>query len=1046
MLVFGFDIGTTSVGSAVVRIDVQRSQGSILRLGARIFPEARDPDGTPLNQQRRAKRMMRRQLRRRRQRRKALNGALSDAGLLPRFGGSDWQKIMKLDPYALRKKGVSEVLSAVELGRALYHLAKRRHFKARDLKEDDDQIETSQDEKKEQPNREETVQLLKSNGLTLGQWLADRPERQRKRGVHATRDFVAAEFDKLWQAQSAHNAQLRDPAFRKQIEQITFFQRPVFWRKATLGQCPLEPSAELCPQGSWLSQQRRMLEKLNNLAIAGGNSRSLDATERAAILATLQTQGSMSWSVVRKALEPLFKTRGESAKAIKFNLELGGDEKLLGNPLEAKLTEIFGAQWSNHVRKSELRREIHRRLWAADYGEIGAQRVVIRDDADRKARRRAARDSFVRDFGVTDTEGDALAALKLPQGWERYSTEALEKMLPMLERGVRFGALLASPEKQWVEWRDTNFPNRVQPTGEFRNRLPSPSDKEEMRRLSQLRNPTVVRIQNELRKVLNNLIGLYGKPDLIRVELTREVGLSKKERKELDAANRKRERRRKDAEKDLVANGFALPSRDDIEKWLLWEECGKFDPYSGRSIGFDDLFKNNVFQVEHIWPRPISLDNSFANKTLCHRDWNQRKAKRTPFEAFGGLDEWQAMKDRVWKRVSEKAMPKRKAVRFCWDKPLPEDFTNRQLNDTGWAARAVVKQLKTLWPDLGSTAPVTVQPVTGRVTAHLRRLWQLNNILSDNGEKTRADHRHHAVDALVVACAHPGVTQVLSRYWQAMDDPRRVAKEPSIDPPWPTIRQDAEKAAAEIVVSHRVRKKVSGPLHSEMPFGYTGQDVIKNGIPLRVYVKRVPVEQLSVATLKIRSPEEITRTAKFVVRDEKIRKVLLGHLEITGDPEKAYPPYPRVSPDGPEIRKVRVLTTRQENLMVPVANGHAESGNNHHIAVVRKSDGTIGFEVVSLFEAMRRLSKHEPVVRRSHNGAEFVMSLAQGEAVIFPSGDEHEGCWVVVGISANGQIQVERGTDADHSTFFQPRVSSLVAKNVRKVSIDPIGRIWPAYD
>ncbi|MDR2857040.1 MAG: hypothetical protein LBV50_04240, partial [Novosphingobium sp.] len=78
--IWGFDIGTTSIGWAVIEYDVTRALGRILGMGARIFPEARDPDGTPLNQTRRQKRMMRRQLRRRRERRKALNRLLAEAG------------------------------------------------------------------------------------------------------------------------------------------------------------------------------------------------------------------------------------------------------------------------------------------------------------------------------------------------------------------------------------------------------------------------------------------------------------------------------------------------------------------------------------------------------------------------------------------------------------------------------------------------------------------------------------------------------------------------------------------------------------------------------------------------------------------------------------------------------------------------------------------------------------------------------------------------------------------------------------------------------
>jgi len=82
-LIFGFDIGMTSIGSAVINFDMEAEQGQLLHLGARIFPEARDTDGTPFNQQRRAKRMARRQLRRRRQRQKEINDLLQSVGLLP---------------------------------------------------------------------------------------------------------------------------------------------------------------------------------------------------------------------------------------------------------------------------------------------------------------------------------------------------------------------------------------------------------------------------------------------------------------------------------------------------------------------------------------------------------------------------------------------------------------------------------------------------------------------------------------------------------------------------------------------------------------------------------------------------------------------------------------------------------------------------------------------------------------------------------------------------------------------------------------------------
>ena len=97
--IFGFDIGTTSIGFAAIDHEPERDTGKILRLGVRVFPEARDPDGTPFNQKRRQKRMVRRQLRRRRLRRRLLNEALHAAGLLPAYGSAEWPKVMTMDPY-----------------------------------------------------------------------------------------------------------------------------------------------------------------------------------------------------------------------------------------------------------------------------------------------------------------------------------------------------------------------------------------------------------------------------------------------------------------------------------------------------------------------------------------------------------------------------------------------------------------------------------------------------------------------------------------------------------------------------------------------------------------------------------------------------------------------------------------------------------------------------------------------------------------------------------------------------------------------------------
>lgn len=1035
--IFGFDIGTTSIGFAVIDHEPKKKTGTILRLGVRIFPEARDPKGTPLNQQRRQKRMVRRQLRRRRARRRLLNETLKEAGLLPAFDSPEWVEVMAKDPYDLRRRGLSEKLEDYELGRAFYHLAQRRHFKGRDLEEADDKEEETSDEKEAKTDRELTLNALKTEGVTLGEWLSGRSPDERKRGVHASRSVVKKEFEKLWKAQEEYHPVLKKNGFKPLVQDAIFAQRPVFWRKNTLGECRLMPGEPLCPRGAWLSQQRRMLEKLNNLSLAGGNLRPLDKEERAAILEKLQTQASMSWAGARKALKPLFKARGEEAgveKSLKFNLELGGEKKLLGNAAEAKLADIFGDKWGDHPHKQAIRDSVQQQLWAADYGEIGTQRVVILPREEREKLRAKAAKSFIDEFGVTDEQANKLQDLSFPTGWEPYSTSALQALMPRLEDGDRFGMLINGPECE--DWRNKTFPNRERPTGEILDRLPSPAVKEESERIAKLRNPTVVRAHNELRKVVNNLIDMFGKPDLIRVELARDVGKSKRERDEISIAIRKQERRREEADKDLSSNGIVQPSRDDVEKWMLWKQSKERCPYSGDQIGFDALFRKGQYEVEHIWPRSRSLDNSFRNKTLCRKDLNLEKGNKTPFEAFGhDKERWDAMRTRLEKMIAPRGgvgMSPGKVKRFVADK-IPDDFASRQLNDTAYAARQAVASLNRLWPDVGQEAPVNVQAVTGRVTAQLRRLWKLNNILAENGEKTRADHRHHAIDALTVACADPGMTKKLSSYWKGRENPG--ATKPVLPPPWAAIRADAEEAVEKIAaISHRVRKKVSGPLHKETTYGDTGEDVTTGAVTYRQFVTREKVEALTKRKLE-------------VIRDPRVRKTLMDWVaNHGGDPKKAFPPYPRLGTSGPEIRKVRLTVKQQLALMAPVSTGYADLGDNHHIAIYRKPDGMVENEVVSLFEAARRLTRREPIVQRKRkDDAKFVMSLSPGDAVEFTDGDK-KGIWIVTGVWAGGRIVLERDVDASSATTTRPNARSLLRDGARKIAIDPIGCVRKAND
>ena len=80
--IWGLDLGTTSIGFAIVEQDAQTQNGEIKKMGVRIFPEGvTEKELEPRNRRRREKRLMRRQLRRRKIRRIELTKRMAEVRL-----------------------------------------------------------------------------------------------------------------------------------------------------------------------------------------------------------------------------------------------------------------------------------------------------------------------------------------------------------------------------------------------------------------------------------------------------------------------------------------------------------------------------------------------------------------------------------------------------------------------------------------------------------------------------------------------------------------------------------------------------------------------------------------------------------------------------------------------------------------------------------------------------------------------------------------------------------------------------------------------------
>ena len=1036
--ILGLDLGTASVGFALIDYDRTSRTGEIVHLGVRVFPETLEAKThVPKNQERRRKRLTRRQFRRRRMRRVQLNELLSSRGFLPTYGTDEWKETMKLDPYRLRSKAIVHKLGKFEFGRAIYHLSKHRHFlgKSDDLPD----FQEEPEDKATREGRDGLIAELLTKKQTLGEWLHELPPGERRRGKLASRQIVEEEFDRIVNHQRSYH-QDDIEGFDKvcaEFKSIIFMQRPVFWRLKTLGECQFAPGKDLCPSGSWLAHQRRMIEMVNNLSRVG-NYEPLSQVERNALIEALshttKKEPNLNWKRIREILKATNEELDEDSNAVKFNLEVGGEKKLLGNPVERQLRRVFGNEFDSHPNRDEIRDGIFWDCFECDYHIVGDQRVEICREPERIKKRQELVTKLIMKYDISESEARQLANMKFKVGWEPYSIEAMRIFVEQLSKGHRMGDLLNGPS--FEQWRSDVFPNRLAKDVTSVDLLPTPRVASEQRRLGQIRNPTVVRTFNEMRKVVNNLVRTYGKPDVIRVEFGRDLGKTGFQRGQIQSRMKKREAAREKARKDLQEKLGRDPNRDEIERWQLWHECRHKCPFTGQAISFNELLgAAPSFEVEHIWPRSRCNDDSMLNKTLCLSSENRIKDSRIPFEY---LDEtqWYHFKKRVESMRKGKGeiegMSNAKIDRILATR-IPDDFSTRQLNDTRYVARVTRDSLQRLVKQDGE---VRVQAVSGQATAKIRHLWGLGGILNEGSEnKTRDDHRHHAIDAFVVACIDPGITQRLSRYYKQIETNIRSAV---LEPPWQGARTELEKSIRNVVVSHKVIRKTTGSLHKETIYGR--ELLSKLNLPESDYID----PQMEYVTVSRQTLKSVVGKANRIIIDKTIRekaKNLTDKDIIEGLP---------IGKKDRRVHKVKFKEKYTDESMIRVQTGYARKDENHHVAIYRNASGSIEYVVVPLVEVARRVQAGQPIVQKTYQSSlQFLYSLGKGDSVQITKG-ERLGYWVVNSVTAKGQVHLSMNQDAGSSASkskFHPKVTSLPDKyGCRKVSVDPIGRIRFAGD
>ena len=290
--------------------------------------------------------------------------------------------------------------------------------------------------------------------------------------------------------------------------------------------CELEPNCRRAPRASLEAQRFRYLQKVNDLEIKCRNGMivALSPEQRSTLIEALETHAERTFDQIRTLLK--LKTPKGSEDKYTFNLEAGGEKKLKGNATAAKLRKVLGDHYDTLTPEQLCR---------------------IVDDLLEYEKKDALARRLVKLYGLKPEQADALADVTLEDGYASFSREAIRKLLPLMEQGMRFATA------------------REQVYGAYAGRaglhdfLPPVLDA-----VTQLRNPVVCRGLTELRKVVNALIREYGKPKLIRVELARDLKRSRTQREDLTKQMRQNEKAREEAKRKIMEKmGISDPRPGD---------------------------------------------------------------------------------------------------------------------------------------------------------------------------------------------------------------------------------------------------------------------------------------------------------------------------------------------------------------------------------------------------------------------------------------------------------------------------------------------------
>ena len=282
---------------------------------------------------------------------------------------------------------------------------------------------------------------------------------------------------------------------------------------------------------------------------------------------------------------------------------------------------------------------------------------------------------------------------------------------------------------------------------------------------------------------------------------------------------------------------------------------------------------------------------------------------------------------------------------------------------------------------MGETEVVTVEHRDGERTDERIKDWS-----------KRKDHRHHAIDALVVACTRQSYIQRLNRVNAEADREemdafiREQQQKPthsrgeklSLLEHW-LIRQphfttgEVKGEVDKILVSLRPGKRTIS--RGRNVYKRSGKTDVQRGVLIprgalseeTIYgVIRVDGEDKVVCKYPLQSLK--LKDVEYIV-DEVLREKVRERIEQRGEKEAFAEPLYFDEAQTQEVRSVRCFTGKDQAKLIPLryndeseAVGFVAPGSNHHLALYRDVDGRLVESVVTFWQAISRIRYGLPAI------------------------------------------------------------------------------------